>query len=187
MQGGSIYPKPGGSIRRNRAPEQSATFAKGLKRPFGINFYPRGPDPQWTYVGNTDSVVRFPYRNGDLEARGPAEHIADLPSGVGHWTRDVQFTPDGKKMFVSVGSGSNINDPDTTPEEKRRADVLEFNPDGSAMRVYAFGIRNCVGMAIQSKTGALWCSVNERDGLGDDLVPDYITRVHEGGFYEWPW
>jgi glucose/arabinose dehydrogenase/mono/diheme cytochrome c family protein len=168
-------------------PKQSATFATGLKRPFGINFYPPGPDPQWVYVGNTDSVVRFPYRNGDLQARGAAVHIADLPSGVGHWTRDIQFTPDGKKMFVSVGSGSNINDPDTTPEEKDRADVLEFNPDGSAMRVYAYGIRNCVGLAIQSKTGALWCSVNERDGLGDDLVPDYITRVQDGGFYGWPW
>jgi len=174
-------------ITAEGAPQQSATFAKGLKRPFGINFYPPGPDPQWVYVGDTDSVVRFPYRNGDLEARGPAEHIADLPSGGGHWTRDIQFAPDGKKMFVSVGSGSNINDPDTTPEEKDRADVLEFNPDGSAMGVYAYGIRNCVGMAIQSKTGALWCSVNERDGLGDNLVPDYITRVHEGGFYGWPW
>jgi glucose/arabinose dehydrogenase/mono/diheme cytochrome c family protein len=174
-------------ITADGKPKRSATFATGLKRPFGINFYPPGPDPQWVYVGNTDSVVRFPYRNGDLQARGAAEHIADLPSGVGHWTRDIQFTPDGKKMFVSVGSGSNINDPDTTPEEKDRADVLEFNPDGSAMRVYAYGIRNCVGLAIQSKTGALWCSVNERDGLGDDLVPDYITRVQDGGFYGWPW
>jgi len=168
-------------------PEQTATFATGLKRPFGINFYPPGSNPEWIYVGNTDSVVRFPYKNGDLKARGPAEHLADVPGGNGHWTRDIQFTPDGKKMFVSVGSASNINDPDTTPEEKNRADVLELNPDGSAMRVYAYGIRNCVGMAIQSKTGALWCSVNERDGLGDDLVPDYITHVPEGGFYGWPW
>ena len=167
--------------------QQSATFAKGLSLPFGINFYPPGPDPQWIYVGATDSVVRFPYRNGDLGARGPAEHIADLPGGGGHWTRDIQFTPDGRKLLVSVGSGSNINDPDTHPEEKNRADVLEFNPDGSSMRVYASGIRNCVGMAIQPVTGALWCSVNERDGLGDDLVPDYITRVQEGGFYGWPW
>lgn len=175
-------------ITKEGKPKQSATFATSLKRPFGINFYPPGPDPQWIYVGNTDSVVRFPYRNGDMQARGPAEHIADLPSGTGgHWTRDVQFTPDGKKMFVSVGSASNINDPDTTPEEKDRADVLEFNPDGSAMRVYAYGIRNCVGLAVQPKTDALWCSVNERDGLGDDLVPDYITHVQEGGFYGWPW
>jgi glucose/arabinose dehydrogenase/mono/diheme cytochrome c family protein len=168
-------------------PTQSETFATGLNRPFGINFYPPGPDPQWIYIGNTDSVVRFPYKNGDLKAGGPAEHIADIPSGNGHWTRDIQFTPDGKKMLVSVGSASNIDDPDTTPAEKNRADVLEFNPDGSAMRVYAYGIRNCVGLAINPKTGEPWCSVNERDALGDNLVPDYITHVKEGGFYGWPW
>jgi glucose/arabinose dehydrogenase/mono/diheme cytochrome c family protein len=166
---------------------QSETFATGLNRPFGVNFYPPGPDPQWIYVGNTDSVVRFPYKNGDVKARGPAEHIADVPWGDGHWTRDIQFSPDGKKMFVSVGSASNIDDPDSTPREKNRADVLEFNPDGSAMQVYAYGIRNCVGMAVNSKTGELWCSVNERDALGDNLVPDYITHVEEGGFYGWPW
>jgi glucose/arabinose dehydrogenase/mono/diheme cytochrome c family protein len=168
-------------------PEQSETFATGLNRPFGINFYPPGPNPQWIYVGNTDSVVRFPYQSGDLKARGPAEHITDLPAGNGHWTRDIQFAPDGKKMFVSVGSASNIDDPDTMPAEKNRADVLEFNPDGSAMRVYAYGIRNCVGMAINSRTSELWCSVNERDALGDNLVPDYITHVQDGGFYGWPW
>ncbi|HZV86449.1 MAG TPA: PQQ-dependent sugar dehydrogenase [Candidatus Binatus sp.] len=168
-------------------PMQSETFATGLNRPFGINFYPPGPDPQWIYIGNTDSVVRFPYKNGDLKASGPAEHIADLPSGNGHWTRDIQFTSDPKKMLVSVGSASNIDDPDTTPAEKNRADVLEFNPDGSAMRVYAYGIRNCVGLAINPKTGEPWCSVNERDALGDNLVPDYITHVKEGGFYGWPW
>jgi glucose/arabinose dehydrogenase/mono/diheme cytochrome c family protein len=168
-------------------PAQAEIFATDLNEPFGINFYPPGPDPQWIYVGNTDSVVRFPYQNGDLKARGAAEHIADLPHGNGHWTRDIQFTPDGKKMFVSVGSASNVDDPDTTPDEKNRADVLEFNPDGSAMRVYAYGIRNCVGMAISPQTGELWCSVNERDALGDNLVPDYITHVQEGGFYGWPW
>ena len=168
-------------------PAQSETFVTGLNRPFGINFYPPGPDPQWIYIGNTDSVVRFPYKNGDLKASGPAEHIADVPGGNGHWTRDIQFTPDGKKMLVSVGSASNIDDPDATPAEKNRADVLEFNPDGSAMRVYAYGIRNCVGLAINPKTGEPWCSVNERDALGDNLVPDYITHVRDGGFYGWPW
>jgi glucose/arabinose dehydrogenase/mono/diheme cytochrome c family protein len=166
--------------------EQTGTFATSLNRPFGISFYPPGPDPQWIYIANTDSVVRFPYKNGDLKARGPSQHLADIPGGT-HWTRDIQFTPDGKKMFVSVGSGSNVDDPDTSPKEKNRADVLEFNPDGSAMRVYAYGIRNCVGLAIQPKTSEVWCSVNERDGLGDDLVPDYITHVQEGGFYGWPW
>jgi glucose/arabinose dehydrogenase len=168
-------------------PGQAEVFATGLNEPFGINFYPPGPNPQWIYVGDTDAVMRFPYRNGDLKARGRAEHIADLPHGNGHSTRDIQFTPDGRKMFVSVGSASNVNDPDTAPEEKDRADVLEFNPDGSALRVYAYGIRNCVGMAIDPKTNELWCSVNERDALGDNLVPDYITHVQDGGFYGWPW
>lgn len=174
-------------ITASGQPETSEVFATGLNRPFGINFYPPGPNPQWVYVGDTDAVVRFPYRNGDLKARGPAEHIADLPHGHGHWTRDIQFTADGKTMFVSVGSASNVDDPDTTPDEKDRADVLEFNPDGSAQRIYAYGIRNCVGLAINKATGEVWCSVNERDALGDNLVPDYITHVQEGGFYGWPW
>ena len=174
-------------ITSNGKPEQMAVFASGLNGPFGIAFYPPGPDPQWVYVGNLESVVRFPYQNGDLKARGPAEHIADVPGGSGHTTRDVQFSLDGKKMFVSVGSGSNVDDPDVTPAEKNRADVLEFNPDGSGMRIYGYGIRNCVGLGMNPKTGELWCSVNERDGLGDNLVPDYITHVQDGGFYGWPW
>jgi glucose/arabinose dehydrogenase/cytochrome c553 len=168
-------------------PEKKETFATGLKRPFGINFYPPGPNPEWVYVGNTDAVVRFPYRIGDLKARGPAERLVELPAGKGHWTRDIQFTADGKKMLVSVGSASNVDDPDTTPGEKNRADVLEFNPDGSGMRVFAYGIRNCVGLAISPETGEPWCSVNERDALGDNLVPDYITHVQPGGYYGWPW
>jgi glucose/arabinose dehydrogenase len=168
-------------------PEKQETFATGLNRPFGINFYPPGPNPEYVYVGNTDAVVRFPYHNGDMKARGAAEKLADLPSGKGHWTRDIQFSPDGKKMFVSVGSASNVDDPDTTPGEKNRADVLEFSPDGSGQRVFAYGIRNCVGLAVSPETGELWCSVNERDALGDNLVPDYITHVQEGGFYGWPW
>jgi glucose/arabinose dehydrogenase len=168
-------------------PQQSETFATGLTRPFGINFYPPGANPQWVYVGNTDSIVRFPYQNGDLKASGAAQKLADLPAGQGHYTRDIQFSPDGKKMFVSVGSASNVDDPDSTPGEKNRADVLEFNPDGSGMRVFAYGIRNCVGLAVNPQTSELWCSVNERDALGDDLVPDYITHVQEGGFYGWPW
>ena len=174
-------------ITADGKPAETQTFATGLNRPFGINFYPPGPNPEWVYIGNTDAVVRFPYQNGDLKARGQAEHLVDLPSGKGHWTRDIQFSLDGKKMFVSVGSGSNIDDPDTTPAEKNRADVLEFNPDGSDMKIYAYGIRNCVGLAVNPKSGELWCSVNERDALGDNLVPDYITHVEEGGFYGWPW
>ena len=169
-------------------PQQTSVFAVGLNQPYGIAFYPPGPDPQWVYIGNTDAVVRFAYRNGDLKASGLAQHIADLPHGGDHWTRDVQFTSDGKKMFVAVGSSSNVDDPDSHPDEKNRADILEFNPDGSGMRVYAYGIRNAgAGLAIHPKTGELWCSTNERDGLGDNLVPDYITHVEEGGFYGWPW
>jgi glucose/arabinose dehydrogenase len=174
-------------ITSDGKPQQTETYATGLNRPFGIAFYPSGANPQWIYVANTDSVVRFPYKNGDLKATAPPERLADLPGGGGHWTRDIQFSLDGKKMFVSVGSVSNIDDPDTTPAEKNRADVLEFNPDGSGMRVFAYGIRNCVGLAMQPKYGELWCSVNERDALGDNLVPDYITHVQEGGFYGWPW
>ena len=166
-----------------------AVFADGLRQPFGIAFYPPGPNPQFVYVGNTDAVVRFPYQNGDLKASGPAVPLATLPGGGrlhggGHWTRDIAFSKDGRKMFVSVGSRSNVSDDSA---EDHRADILEFNPDGSEERIYASGIRNAVGIAIHPATGELWASVNERDALGDDLVPDYITRVTEGGFYGWPW
>jgi glucose/arabinose dehydrogenase len=175
-------------ITSDSKPQQVEVFASGLKRPYGIAFYPPGKDPQWVYIGDTDAVLRFPYRNGDLKARGPAEHIVDLPAGGGHWTRSVQFSNDGKRMFVSVGSGSNADDPDTHPGEKNRADILSFNPDGSDLKVYAYGIRNSGGgLAVDPKTGDVWCSTNERDALGDNLVPDYITHVQEGGFYGWPW
>jgi glucose/arabinose dehydrogenase/mono/diheme cytochrome c family protein len=168
--------------------KQAGLFATGLNEPYGIAFYPAGTNPEWIYVANTNSVVRFPYQNGDLKARGAPQHLTDLPDSEGHWTRDIQFTLDGKKMFVSVGSASNVDDPDTTPGEKNRADILQFNPDGSGMRIFAYGIRNSGGgLAVDPKTGQLWCSVNERDGLGDNLVPDYITHVEDGGFYGWPW
>ncbi len=166
---------------------QMEVFASDLKAPFGINFYPSGPNPQWVYVGNTESVVRFPYKSGDLKASGPPQTLATLPGGGGHRTRDIVFTPDGKHMLVSVGSHSNDDDSDTTPAEFHRADVLEFTPEGKFEKVYASGIRNCVGETIQPTTGELWCSTNERDALGNNLVPDYITHVQEGGFYGWPW
>jgi glucose/arabinose dehydrogenase len=169
-------------------PEQMAIFASGLKRPYGIAFYPPGPDPEWIYVGNTDEVIRFPYHNGDLKASGASQHIADLPQGGGHWTRAIAFTPDGKKMFVGVGSASNVDDPDTHSSEKDRADILACDPMNCQLKVYAYGIRNAGGgIAVNPKTSELWCSVNERDALGDNLVPDYITHVEEGGFYGWPW
>lgn len=168
-------------------PEQTSTFASGLRGPFGLAFYPPGPNPQWIYVGNTTSVVRLPYQNGDLKATGPAETlITDLPPG-GHSTRDVVFSFDGKRMFVAVGSRSNVDDPDTHEAEKLRANILEYTPAGKFVKVYASGIRNPVGIAVNPTTNELWCSVNERDMLGDNLVPDYITHVQEGGFYGWPW
>jgi glucose/arabinose dehydrogenase len=172
--------------------EAVEVFAEGLRRPFGIAFYPPGPEPHYVYVANTDSVVRFPYRAGDLKARGPAEVVvASLPGGGqlrggGHWTRDVAFSLDGRRMFISVGSLTNVWE-NPSANEERRATILEFKPDGTSERLYASGIRNAVGIAVHPQTGELWASVNERDGLGDDLVPDYITRVREGGFYGWPW
>ena len=173
-------------------PELISIYARGLHQPFGMAFYPNGDNPKYLYVANTDSVVRFPYHNGDLKANEPEEVVvSDIPGGGrlrggGHWTRDLRFSRDGKKMFVSVGSFTNVYEKPDAPEN-RRADILEFNPDGTGERIYASGIRNAVGLAIHPQTGELWCSVNERDGLGDDLVPDYITRVKEGGFYGWPW
>jgi len=164
---------------------QKHVFAKDLKQPFGIAF-----TAGFVYVANTDSVVRFPYEAGDLEARGAGETVVDDISGGGrlrgggHWTRDIVFSKDEKKMFVSVGSLTNVSD---DRREDRRARIFEYSPDGKNERVYATGIRNPVGLAIHPETGELWTSVNERDELGDDLPPDYVTRVKDGGFYGWPW
>lgn len=169
------------------------TFASGLDHPFGIAFYPLGPNPKWVYIANTTSLVRFAYKAGDLKAAGAPETIVEtLPGyaqlrGGGHWTRDVVFSKDGSRMFVSVGSASNVDDPDKHPGEFHRADVLEYTPMGKFVKIYASGIRNCVGEAINPITGQLWCSTNERDNLGNNLVPDYITSVKEDGFYGWPW
>jgi glucose/arabinose dehydrogenase len=186
---------------------QASVFASGLREPIGMAFYPAGPNPEWLYVANTDSVVRFHYRDGELETHeAPDIVVAHLPSGRGHWTRDLVFSKDGSRMFVSVGSGSNVAenlDPLTPHEleqwksthamgaawgtEQDRADVLVFDPQGKNGKVFATGLRNCVGMAVHPLTGDLWCSTNERDALGDNLPPDYVTRVREGAFYGWPW
>jgi hypothetical protein len=191
------------------APSQNQVFADKLDRPFGIAFYPSGNDPQWIYAANNNSVVRFPYHNGDLKAGGAAQVIVArlTDSTGGHSTRDVAFSKDGKRMFITVGSGSNVAEDMSkkSPEairlwetdhsrgaawdsEKNRADILVTDPEGhQPFRTFATGIRNGVGLAVDQNTGELWTSTNERDGLGDDLVPDYITRVKEGGFYGWPW
>lgn len=177
--------------RNTGKPDVARTYATGLVKPFGIAFYPSGPNPQYIYIGNTDSVVRFPYHNGDLKATASPQTLVDnIPGGGrlrggGHWTRDVKFSNDGTKMFVSVGSLTNVHEKPI--DETRRADILVFTPEGKNERIYASGIRNAVGLAVNPTTGQLWCSVNERDALGDHLVPDYITHVTEGGFYGWPW
>jgi glucose/arabinose dehydrogenase len=171
--------------------ETVTDFATGLRQPFGLAFYPPAPAaPTHLYVGNTGSVVRFAYKDGDTKAQGePQTLVPNVPGGGrlrggGHWTRDVVFSKDGKRMFVSVGSQSNVDD---NENEKRRADILVFDPEGQGEKIFAWGIRNAVGLAIQPETGTLWASVNERDLLGDHLVPDYVTHVEEGGFYGWPW
>jgi glucose/arabinose dehydrogenase len=167
-------------------PETTSLYATGLTTNFGINFYPNGPNPQWVYVGNTGNVVRFPYKNGDLKASGPAETIiAELPPRGNHSTRDIVFSKDGTKMFVAVGSADNVSD--TQPVQEHRANILQYTPEGKFVKIYASGIRNPVGLGINPETGELWTSVNERDMLGDNLVPDYITSVKEDGFYGWPW
>jgi glucose/arabinose dehydrogenase len=193
---------------------RNEVFASGLNLPFGIAFYPNGNNPQWLYIANTDSVVRFPYHNGNLRAEERPEIIVSkLPVGGNHWTRDIVFSQDGTKMFISVGSASNAAEAvdafkfasprrwltalhywigqrvngGLSDDETDRADILVFNSEGNSKRIFASGIRNCVGMAINPTTGDLWCSTNERDGLGDDLPPDYITRVPDGGFFGWPW
>jgi glucose/arabinose dehydrogenase len=191
-------------------PSRIEYFAVGLDGPFGIAFYPAGANPEWIYVATNNRVLRFAYRCGDVQPRGPAEIVVAklAPTKGDHTTRDLAFSKDGSHMFVSVGSGSNAaeNTPRKTSAQIQsweathalgaawggdvnRGDVLVFDVDGkkNAGRVFATGIRNCVGLTTQPATGDLWCTTNERDGLGDDLVPDYVTRVREGAFYGWPW
>ncbi|OLB62485.1 MAG: sorbosone dehydrogenase, partial [Acidobacteria bacterium 13_2_20CM_2_66_4] len=168
-------------------PEQVSVYASGLRQPYGIAFVPAGPNPQWLYIGNTNAVVRFPYKSGDVKANdAPTTIVPDLPTG-GHSTRDVALSPDGKRLWVAVGSLSNVDDPDENKAEFHRANILEYTPDGKFVKVYASGIRNPAGLAVNPTTGELWCSTNERDALGDNLVPDYVTHVKEDAFYGWPW
>lgn len=189
-------------------PEREEVFASGLNQPYGIAFYPLGPDPEWVYVANSDGVVRFPYKSGDLVASGPAEEVIGHIPWQHHWTRDITFTPDGERLLLTVGSGSNVA-LDMFPEprvegglqawieteplgatwdtEERRANILSYEPDGQDEVIFATGLRNCSGITIQPSTGRPWVVVQERDGLGNDTPFDFVTSVREGTFYGWPW
>jgi len=153
------------------------TFASGLNDPYGLAIH-----DGWLYIGNEDAVVRLPYTAGATRATSEPQRIVPLPPG-GHSTRGIIFNRAGTKMYVSVGSASNVR----AGEPPERAAILELNPDGTAKRIFASGLRNPVGMDWEPQSGALWTAVNERDGLGDELVPDYITDVRAGAFYGWPY
>lgn len=158
-------------------PDERQRGPAGLRLPFGLAFR-----DGYLYVGNTDSIVRFAYRTGDMTARALPERLLDLPTG-GHSSRNIVFNRAGTKLYIAVGSASNSD----AGEDCRRAAILEVNPDGTGARVYASGIRNPVGLALQPGTDTIWTATNERDNLGDDLVPDYVTSVRDGGFYGWPY
>jgi glucose/arabinose dehydrogenase/cytochrome c2 len=198
-----LHPTPDG-----RRAGGTDVYLKGLKQPFGLAFYPNAQNPQWLYVAETNRVTRYAYQVGDVKPRGETQIvIPQLPSGVGHSTRDIAFSSDGKQLFVSVGSGSNVADTMSkkTPAEIKsweaqhglgaawdietdRAAVLVFDAAApGASTLYASGIRNCVSLTVQPANGALWCTTNERDAIGDDLVPDYSARVKRGSFFGWPW
>ncbi|MEL5993216.1 sorbosone dehydrogenase family protein [Hymenobacter segetis] len=164
-------------------PDLRTTFLAGLSQPFGMliignNFY----------VANTDGVLRFPYQPGATKITGSGQRILDLPKGGynNHWTRNLLAAPDGSKIYVTVGSSSNVQE-HGAEEEVRRANILQINPDGTGEKIFASGLRNPIGLQWQPGTGKLWTVVNERDELGDELVPDYFTSVTEGGFYGWPY
>ncbi len=164
-------------------PDMRETFLSGLNKPFGMlilnNFF---------YVANTDGVYRYPYKTDQTKLEGEGQKILELPAGGynNHWTRNLITNADGSKIYVSVGSGSNVAE-HGIENETRRANILEINPDGTGERVYAYGLRNPVGMDWQPGTNVLWTAVNERDELGDELVPDYMTSVKQGAFYGWPY
>ncbi|HEY9004971.1 MAG TPA: sorbosone dehydrogenase family protein [Ohtaekwangia sp.] len=164
-------------------PEVRNTFLSNLNQPFGMLVM-----GNWFYVANTDGLWRYPYTVGQLAITGKGEKILDLPAGKAnrHWTRNLLASKDGSKIYIAVGSGTNIAEKGIM-NEFLRADILEVNPDGTGLRVYASGLRNPVGMDWAPGTNTLWTVVNERDELGDNLVPDYFTHVKENGFYGWPW
>lgn len=159
-----------------------SVFLTGLNRPYGMLIL-----NGWFYVANTDGLWRYPYKTGDTKITGKGTKITTLPAGGynNHWTRNIIANANNTKIYISVGSASNVAE-HGLQEEVNRAAILEVNPDGTGKRVYAGGLRNPVGMAIQPGTTTLWAAVNERDELGDELVPDYLTSVKPGGFYGWP-
>ncbi|MEJ7624621.1 MAG: sorbosone dehydrogenase family protein [Pyrinomonadaceae bacterium] len=165
---------------RDGVAEQRFVFSDKLSQPFGMAFH-----KDWFYVANTDSIVRFKYQPGQTAAVGAGEKVVELTAGGynQHWTRNILFSKDGRKMFVSIGSATNVD----VEADPRRAAISVYDPDGKNHRIFASGLRNPIGLAWNPKTGELWTAVNERDGLGDDLVPDYATSVREGGFYGWPY
>ncbi len=169
-------PADGGKAERH-------VFAENLKQPLGMALI-----GDQLYVANTNAVMRFPYKAGQTKLEGEGTKVLDLPEGGynNHWTRNLLANKDGSKLYVSVGSASNVAERGTA-EELLRACVLEMNPDGTGLRVFGSGLRNPVGMAWEPKTGGLWTAVNERDELGDELVPDYLTSVADGAFYGWPY
>jgi glucose/arabinose dehydrogenase len=164
-------------------PEIRETFLDGLNQPFGMALHEGN-----LYIANTDGVLVFPYTEGQTRMEAPGRKILDLPAGGynNHWTRNIRVGPDGAKLYVTVGSASNVAEYGIE-EEERRAAILEINPDGSGERIFASGLRNPVGLDWDPETGVMWTAVNERDELGDELVPDYITSVRDGGFYGWPY
>jgi glucose/arabinose dehydrogenase len=162
-------------------PDIRAVFVTGLNMPHGMVLV-----GNWFYVANTNGVVRYAYRAGQTKIEAKSEKILDLPVG-GHYTRNLVAGPASKKIYVAVGSASNVDEENGWEKDQRRAGILEINPDGSGMRIFATGLRNPVGMDWEPQTNTLWTVVNERDLLGDDLVPDYLTRVREGAFYGWPY
>jgi len=203
----------GGRIRVLRSKtgetaDSNSVFAEGLDKPFGMAFYPSGKHPRYLYVANINSVVRFAYVNGDLKASAPPETIIDhfSPISGSHTTRSLVFTPDDRHMLVAIGSATNIANtmPKAPPEalsdwearhgfgaawgdETDRAMVAIYDPDGGHRQPFATGLRNCVGLVIHPVSHAVLCATNERDELGDDLPPDYVTRVGKGSFFGWPW
>jgi glucose/arabinose dehydrogenase len=157
--------------------ESRHKFVAGLNRPMGMAI-----QGGYFYVGNTDSIVRWKYTAGQTSLTGTPQTIAKVPAGGNHWTRTLAFSPDGTKLYVTVGSKSNVD-----AEPAPRASILEMNPDGTGLHEFAAGLRNAVGLTFRPGTSELWAGVHERDMLGDDLVPDYVTHVLPGAFYGWPY